>query len=257
MRKILVFAAIAALPAFAVFAEAGPPGQAAPACLPGLADPFGDVSCATLSEAELAAALGGDVYLELNEARTRLKVTVTSTDPEAKLGLVPRKEVFEIDAHNRVQDTTKAPFMPTRASEKQLPGADGYTSRPAAFPGGSWAVGDVVARDDKYGPNWVRTNAVGQVEVFGRDGARVGVYEDTGYAIHSNSGKAFGESSTWGCVLVKEDGNQRIAEAIRSDRICGGRKQVLTVRAERLVERASSRAAIESSRIARRFGRDL
>jgi len=181
---------------------------------------------------------------------------VTSTDPEAKLGLVPRKEVFEIEAHNRVQETTKAPFMPTKTSERQLPGAAGYTSRPEAFPGGSWAVGDVVERDDKYGPNWIRTNAVGHVEVYGKDGTRAGVYEDTGYAIHSNSGRAFNESSTWGCVLVKEEGNQRLAEAIRSDRICGGRKQVLTVRAERSVERAPSRAAIESSRVSRRFCRD-
>lgn len=235
MRRFPVLAATAVLSAFAVFAEAGPAGGTGPAAwaLPGCRaapeDPFGDIACAVLTEAELEAALGGDVYMELDESRTRLKVTVTSTDPEAKLGLVP-KEVYYVDAHNRVVETEKAaPYMPTAAERKKLGDTSDMRSTPERFPAGTWNITEVRKDDGKFGPNMIKTDAVGLVDTYSAKGEYLGKRQDTGYAIHSNTND-FNKSKSWGCLIVRAEDNERIARSIRDDRACRGRVQRIRIR---------------------------
>ncbi len=192
---------------------------------------FRGIPGVAMDDAELAGYLGGDVYMELSEKRNRIKVTVTSTDPEAKLGLIPKREVFYVDAHNRVVTTTAAaPYFATAAEKKRLGNTSDMRSTPEPFPVGAWNITSVGIRSDEYGPNIIRTDAVGKVNVYDTTGKDFyGRYDDTGYAIHSNV-KPFSESKSWGCVIVRQADNERIAQAIREDRQAGGRIQRFIVR---------------------------
>ena len=91
-----------------------------------------------LDHDESAAVTGGDVRMSLNQDRTKLKVNVIDNEYEARLGRIPPKEVFEIDVHNRVVDTQKAPFMPADAAGRKLASSGSVTSKPSQFPEGYW-----------------------------------------------------------------------------------------------------------------------
>lgn len=219
MRHMLALAAV--LVAVAANASASGPG-----------DPFAGVAGSLMGPEEAAAFDGGDVRMTLNAERTKLKVEVTGSVDHPSIG--HRKNgsqlSFEIDVHNRVVDTKKADFMPAGKSPASLEGQGKLSSRPEQFPEGTWKVTAVVARKDKYGPNMIKTNAVGNVEVFNEKGASLGRYKDTGYALHSNTND-FSVSKSWGCIIVKQADNRRLANLIdRDKKVCGGGRQTITVK---------------------------
>lgn len=174
-----------------------------------------------LDHDESAAVTGGDVRMSLNQDRTKLKVNVIDNEYEARLGRIPPKEVFEIDVHNRVVDTQKAPFMPADAAGRKLASSGSVTSKPSQFPEGYWSVTSVKPREDKYGPYMISTNAVGKVETYVNDGKgnynASGVYKDTGYAVHSNT-NSFDVSKSHGCLIIKQDDLSRVAGVLKKDR---------------------------------------
>ena len=191
----------------------------------------GDASCASapwsfvdgvpLSQNECASVVGGDVRMSLNQARNRLKVNVIDNEYEARLGRIPPKEVLEFDVHNRVVDTTQAPFMPAGRDGRALAAAAAVTTRPSQFPEGYWSVTAVNPREDKYGPYMISTNAIGAVETFVNDGAGgympVGTYRDLGYALHANT-NPFNVSKTYGCMVLKQEDLATLATILRNDK---------------------------------------
>jgi hypothetical protein len=196
----------------------------------GLGDPFAEVAGALMGPEEAAAVEGGDVHMTLNAERTKLEVKVTaqkdSRTGHKKAGSERR---FEIEAHNRVVDTKKADFMPAGKTPAELDGKGKLGSRPEQFPSGTWNVTAVKERKDKFGPNIMKTNAVGNVEVFDGKGNSLGRYKDAGYAIHSNTSD-FSTSKSWGCIIVKEADNRRLAAALNRDIACwGSGRQTLRV----------------------------
>ena len=216
MRSMLVCAA--ALMAAAVNASAS-----------GLGDPFAGLSGLPLGAEEAAQIAGGDVKMTLNAERNSLRVEV-SAQKDRRTGhkKAGSERSYEIEAHNRVADTNKADYMPAD-------GSDGgkLKTKPERFPEGSWKVTGVRERKDKYGPNIVDTDAVGEVEAFDASGASVGRRKDRGYAIHSNS-RPFNESRSWGCIVVKEEDNRRLAGTLRRDIEQWGKgRQTLKVERER------------------------
>jgi len=189
-----------------------------------------------LSLEECGAIRGGDVRMVLNAARTRLRVDVVDNEYEARLGRIPPKEVYEIDVHNRVVDTKKAPFMPTAESRRKTGGQGDLTSKPAEFPSGNWLVTGVKARADKYGPYMISTGAVGEVDVYANGNGKgeavyVGSYKDVGYAIHSNT-VPFEYSKTYGCLIARQTDLAKLAASLAKDREENA-KAVQTIRVRR------------------------
>lgn len=173
-------------------------------------------------EAEEAAAIhGGDVFMSLNENRTKLTVKVYINDEEL-LRLRPTPiATFEVPAHNRIVDTKEAPYYSPQGG--RVPEGADLTSRPSRFPGGTWRVTEVASVSGKFGPNMIRTDAVGSVEVFA-GGKSVGTYSDVGYAIHSNTND-FRYSKSLGCVIVRQEDNARIAAVLNADRADAARNK--------------------------------
>jgi hypothetical protein len=115
--------------------------------------------------------VGGDVRMSLNPDRTKLIVNVIDNEYEARLGRIPPKQVLELDVHNRIVNTTNAPFMPATRDGRELAAAVSTTTKPSPFPEGYWTITAIKPRDDKYGPYFISTNAIGRVEVYENDGA--------------------------------------------------------------------------------------
>lgn len=185
---------------------------------PGFAPPGGSLldslPGSPIGSEEAESIRGGDVFISLDGPRNRLTVKVYPNDDELRrLKPVPIK-TLEVDAHNRIVDTTKAPYMPAAASK--LPAGANLTSRPSPFPSGTCSITGVKPTSGKYGPNMISTDAVGKVEVFA-DGKSLGSYSDAGYAIHSNSND-FRASKSFGCIIVREADNAAIAKVLREDR---------------------------------------
>jgi hypothetical protein len=175
-----------------------------------------------LSQSACAEIFGGDVRLELDVNGSRLKVSVIDNEYEARLNRYPPREVYEIPVHNRIVDTTEAPFMPTKASAAQTAWAEGLVSRPVPFPEGLWDITAVKPRADKYGPYMVSTNARGSVDVYMKvpDSAGkiyIGTFADTGYGIHSNT-IPFEYSKTFGCIVAKQEDLERLAKTLAEDK---------------------------------------
>ncbi len=191
----------------------------------------GDASCAPalwsfvegvpLSQNECAAVVGGDVRMSLNRNRTKLTVNVIDNEYEARLGRTPPKEVLEFDVHNRVVDTTQAPFMPATSDGRALAALAATTSKPSRFPEGYWSITAIKPRQDKYGPYMISTNAVGNVEVFVNDGAGgytpVGMFSDLGYALHANT-NPFDVSKSYGCLVLKQEDIAALANILKADK---------------------------------------
>jgi len=220
MKCLLVFAALLAAAVGGAWATGNAPDPALwSAGLPagGAAeDPFEGIVGLALGAEEAAALEGGDVYMSLNEERTRLRVDVYSNERDAGMRSRPQ-ESYEVDAHNRIVERRgAAPFMPAPGASRAGDPA-GMTSTPVRFPEGVWQVGQVAARADSYGPNMIKTNAVGSVEVFDARGNPMGRRADIGYAIHSNAAD-FGTSRSYGCIVVRREDNARIARSIELDR---------------------------------------
>jgi hypothetical protein len=191
------------------------PGESPVGASP-VGDIFSSVPGRALSDLEARVIRGGDVVMKLSPDRTKLTVDVYINDEELKrLNPKPIKTVV-MDAHNRVVDTTQAPFMPAGNARDALPVGAGLTSRPARFPAGTWNVTEVVERSGSYGPNLVRTDAVGRVDVYA-GASRVGSAADVGYAIHSND-KDFGRSQSYGCIVIRKDDNAALADILAKDR---------------------------------------
>jgi len=163
---------------------------------------------------EASAIVGGDVFMELNAERTRLKVKVYTNDDELRRLRPTPIKTFEVDAHNRIVETTKAPYMPAPGSPKA--NGSNLTSKPAEFPSGCSNVTAVTKTDGKYGPNMISTDATGKVEVYA-NGQSVGTYNDVGYAIHSNAND-FSASKSYGCIIVTKTANEAIACVLKADR---------------------------------------
>ncbi|HUX38280.1 MAG TPA: hypothetical protein VMV44_10305 [Rectinemataceae bacterium] len=184
---------------------ASSPGTVAPSvCLPGI----------DIEGVEAASIEGGDVFMSLNAARTRLTIKVYTNDDELRRLRPTPLKTFVVDAHNRIVDTTRAPFIP--AANSKVPTGANLTSKPEAFPSGTCNITGVRATSDKYGPNMISTDAVGKVGVYA-DGASVGRYSDAGYALHSNV-KDFERSRSNGCIVVRQTDNRAIASVLRADR---------------------------------------
>jgi hypothetical protein len=168
-----------------------------------------------LSDAESAFYTGGDVRMELDEARSRVKVKVYDNEYEARLGRIGPSEVFTVEAHNRIVETTEAPFYPVGRSAKVYEGVGGLTTEPVEFPSGSWNVTAVEERSGKYGPYMIKTDAVGEVQVYSGE-SKVGTATDGGYAMHSNSND-FSVSKSYGCVIMRQEDTRRVARTLIAD----------------------------------------
>ncbi|TXT42564.1 MAG: hypothetical protein FD137_2094 [Spirochaetes bacterium] len=211
-----IYMVLCILPGFAKSWEPGA-GVGGPS-LPPLQERF-PFFAIPLSQSVCAGVLGGDVRMELDANGSRLKVSVIDNEYEARLNRYPPREVYEIPAHNRIVDTTDAPFMPTKASAAQTAWAEGLVSRPVLFPEGLWNITAVKPRADKYGPFMVSTNARGSVEVYMKVPESVGklyigTFADTGYGIHSNTI----HSKTFGCVVTKQEDLARLAKTLAEDK---------------------------------------
>jgi hypothetical protein len=194
-------------------------------------DPFAGVQGIPLGEEEAAALEGGDVAMTLNRERSKLKVQV-DFESESPTGRSKVSYSYEVDAHNRVVDTKEAGYMPVGGETPvALKDKGKLTSRPGTFPAGTWEITAVKKRTDKFGPNMMSTDAVGTVEVFDRKGKSLGFYKDGGYAIHSNTND-FSKSKSWGCIIVKEADNRKLADEIARDKARNG-KQTLTVASDK------------------------
>lgn len=173
----------------------------------------------TAEEAEKVA--GGDVRMRFMPDRNTMEVEVVSNEYEARLGRIPPVR-YTIEAHNRLVETTGAPFLPTAASARMIEGIAGLTARPAPFPEGHWDITGVSLRSDRFGPYMISTNAWGDVEVYQSNGNGgrnyVGTLPDTGYAIHSNS-KPFNLSASNGCIIIRDADAAWLAREIVADRV--------------------------------------
>ena len=217
MHKLLFIPLFLALAA-ASFGVALPgAGFEPPAALTSLAaDPFAGLPGIVLTASEAASIRGGDVVVKLNAQRTKLQVDVYINDSELRrLNPNPIKTLV-LDAHNRVADTTKAPFMPANGDRDGMPLGAGLTTKPAPFPAGTWNITTVKPCAGSYGPNMIGTNAVGKVDVYA-NGVKVGSANDVGYAIHSNA-KPFESSKSYGCIVVKKEDNIKLADILDADR---------------------------------------
>lgn len=184
--------------------------------------PESPFACFALDGEDCSSIVGGDVRMVLNTSRTRLTVNVIDNEYEALLGRIPPKEVYEIDVHNRVVETTCAPFMPTGESRRQLGTTEGVMASAGFFPEGNWLVTGVKTRSDKYGPYMIGTGAVGEVDVYSQglgEGEKIylGRYKDLGYAIHSNT-VPFEYSKSYGCLIVRQEDVARLADTLRRDK---------------------------------------
>lgn len=170
---------------------------------------------------ECDAVVGGDVRMSLNQNRTKLKVNVIDNEYEARLGRIPPKEVYEFDVHNRVVNTTNAPFMPAKRAGRTLAASADVTTKPSEFPEGYWSVTAVKERSDKYGPYMISTNAVGDVDVYVSDGNGgklcMGKYKDLGYALHSNT-NSFNVSKSYGCIILKQEDATTLSRILKKDK---------------------------------------
>ncbi|HNX73541.1 MAG TPA: L,D-transpeptidase [Spirochaetales bacterium] len=175
-----------------------------------------------VDEVEAAKVQGGDTRVTLDSSRTKLKVEVIDSEYEAKLGRIPPKETYVIDVHNRVMQTTEAPFMPKPGTQNVAPHGPGVTCAPEPFPAGNWQITGERARGDKYGPFSIQTNAVGHVDVYGPVGpegraAYLGTYADTGYSLHSNT-IPFERSLSYGCIVMRQDDVSKLATTLLIDK---------------------------------------
>ncbi|MCX7776330.1 MAG: L,D-transpeptidase [Rectinemataceae bacterium] len=209
---VLVCALCAAGMPLAAFAEERSPN--APEQSPfGTIQPLGWEAC--------AAVTGGDVRMRLNPERNELVVNVIDNEYEARLGRIPPKEVLVFEVHNRVVATQSAPFYPASREGRMLASQGELGTRPAQFPEGYWSITTVRERNDRYGPYFIGTNAVGLVEVYRKadNGAMLfeGVYPDTGYALHANS-KPFNVSKSYGCIILKQEDVAKLAQVLIRDR---------------------------------------
>jgi len=174
-----------------------------------------------LSQEECAAVKGGDVRMKLNGDRTKLTVNVIDNEYEARLGRIPPVKVLEYDVHNRIVDTVKAPFMPATKEGRELAASGQVTTKPSSFPAGYWSVTAVKPRDDKYGPYFIATNAVGQVDLYRNNGAgnyqHLGTGADIGYGLHANT-NPFSVSKSYGCIVMKQQDVAELAGILSADR---------------------------------------
>jgi len=159
--------------------------------------------------------------MSLNRDRTKLTVNVIDNEYEARLGRIPPKQVLELEVHNRVVNTTQAPFMPADAAGKALAASGSVTTKPSPFPEGYWSITAVKPCENKYGPYMISTNAVGKVETYLNDNAgnaqSAGIYKDIGYAMHSNT-IPFKSSKSYGCVILKQEDNATLANILKQDK---------------------------------------
>ncbi len=192
--------------------------QGGASCAPAL---WSFVDGVPLSQNECASVVGGDVRMSLNQARNRLKVNVIDNEYEARLGRIPPKQVVEFEVHNRVVNTTKAPFMPATSDGRALAASASITTRPSQFPEGYWSITAIKPRQDKYGPYMISTNAIGSVEAFVNDGAGgympVGNYRDLGYALHANT-NPFDVSKSYGCLIMKQEDLAALTGILKADK---------------------------------------
>ncbi|HCX95644.1 MAG TPA: hypothetical protein DHU26_01365 [Spirochaetaceae bacterium] len=174
-----------------------------------------------LDQDECAAIVGGDVRMSLNPDRTKLIVNVIDNEYEARLGRIPPKQVLELDVHNRIVNTTNAPFMPATRDGRELAAAVSTTTKPSPFPEGYWTITAIKPRDDKYGPYFISTNAIGRVEVYENDGAGgqipIGIFKDLGYALHANT-NPFNVSKSYGCLVLRQDDVATLARILEADK---------------------------------------
>jgi hypothetical protein len=108
--------------------------------------------------------------------------------------------------------------MPTGGASRRIgTSVDGWKSTPVRFPSGASNIVAVKECDNEYGPYMIKTDAIGRVDVYRDDGTFYGKEYDTGYAIHSNV-KDFSTSRSWGCVIVRQRDNERLARTLIVDR---------------------------------------
>jgi len=180
-------------------------------------DPFAGLPGRELTDAESAALTGGDVEINMNAARTKITVMVTTNNPSKNTRYPSPATVYEFEAHNRIGNTTNAPWMPAPCdTDREFPNRAVITTQPAPFPTGNWKITNVAQTAGNYGPFMISTNAVGSVKVFA-DGKDVGIGTDTGYAIHSNI-KPFDSSQSNGCIVIRREDNAKLAQILISDR---------------------------------------
>lgn len=174
-----------------------------------------------LDQDECASIVGGDVRMSLNSDRTRLKVNVIDNEYEARLGRIPPKQVLELDVHNRIADTTYAPFMPATKDGRELAAAVSTTSRPSPFPEGYWTITRITPCNDRYGPYFISTNAIGRVDVYENDGSGgqllIGKFKDLGYSLHAST-VPFNVSKSYGCLVLRQDDAAMLARILQADR---------------------------------------
>ncbi len=203
---------------------------AANASASGPGDPFAAVRGIPIGGMEAESIEGGDMFMRLNKERNKLEVH-TEFPSKTASGLPTRVSFsYSMDAHNRVVNTKGADFMPAGgAIPENLRDKGSLASRPEGFPAGVWNVTAVKERKDKFGPYMISTDAVGVVEVFDAKGNSLGRYKDAGYAIHSNTND-FKTSQSWGCVILREEDNRRLAEALSRDvERCGRNRQKVMI----------------------------
>jgi len=185
-----------------------------PACWPG-------IHGIPLDQDECAAIVGGDVRMSLNPDRTKLTVNVIDNEYEARLGRIPPKQVLELDVHNRIVNTTNAPFMPATRDGRELAAAVSATTKPSPFPEGYWSITAIEPRNDKYGPYLISTNAIGKVEVYKNDSVGgqtpVGIFQDLGYTLHANT-NPFNASKSYGCLVLKQEDVAMLARILEADK---------------------------------------
>ena len=167
-----------------------------------------------ISAVEAQDIAGGDVFMFLNALRTKMTVKVYSNDDELRRLRPTPLNTYEVDVHNRIQDTTTAPYMPAPGYPKAA-GSE-LTTRPSPFPAGTSRVVDVVKTANKYGPFMIKTDAVGSVEVYSK-GKPIGNYNDVGYAVHANK-DGFDGTRTNGCIQTRNIDNYRIGRELLNDR---------------------------------------
>lgn len=216
-------AAVAAMGAVGTAGGGGfPPASEAAS---GLAFPcgafFASLPGVRMEPEEAEGISGGDVRMRFMPGLGTMEVEVVSNEYEARLGRIPPVR-YRIDAHNRIVDTTGAPFFPTADSAAISAGIAGLTARAAAFPEGYWAVTAIRERQDRFGPYMISTNAWGNVDIYqddGKGGRRyVGNLPDTGYSIHSNA-RPFEQSASYGCIVIREADAARLARDLMADRM--------------------------------------
>ena len=214
MRRILLTVLSLSFAALALGAAPTAPAMPEPPTFSG--DPLADLPGTALVADEAASIVGGEVIMTLDAARSKLTVKVFSGDYDSdqKRHAPKPTQVFEIDVHNRIVDTTKAPLM--AAPGQKLPAGAALTTKPGQFPEGFWKIGEIVECGGKYSPYMIKTDAVGEVDIYA-DGTRVGTVRDIGYALHANTND-FSVSKSYGCVILQKSDDLRLAKLLKADR---------------------------------------